>query len=80
VLGFGQCGAEAGVNRVSVAEMRGGARKEMYCHVGVPTHLYFTCILNVHYRHRYTSFPPVLVLHFTLYFTPHEHKRFFHCT
>jgi hypothetical protein len=28
------------LNRVSVAAMRGGERKGMYCHVGVPTYIY----------------------------------------
>jgi alkylated DNA repair dioxygenase AlkB len=27
------------LNRGSVAVMRGGERKGMYCHVGVPTHI-----------------------------------------
>jgi hypothetical protein len=33
--------AEQGLelNGASVAEMRGGERKGMYCHVGVPTHV-----------------------------------------
>jgi hypothetical protein len=42
------------LNRASFAEIRGGERKGMYCHVGVPTSIcelvpYSACLLYIFY-------------------------------